>query len=588
MLASLFLICGTTYAKEILASGLSPSSIENAISQASPGDTVVLPAGSYSGYYQTIDIPNGISLRGSGMDRTTLYHMPSNGPIFRWNVSNSASSYRVTIHDFKMVGVGDYSTLDKGIELLNHMKDFNVYNLHIEGFGDFGIMVGGKARGVINNCNFIDCYTDQVGYGIAVLGDRNWDDPKPPLGTKEAVFVEDCYFNGCKHAIASLNNSHYVFRHNKVEGLKHNKQGVDAHGKQDSHPSGSNTWEIYSNQIIGTGSPLVTDWGVVVRGGSGVIWGNTINGCDPGYPCKAVAISIDEYTAYPDPYQVRDAYIWQNVVDGEALDHVFVSSETSGYVQKNREYFLYKKPEYAAYVYPHPLTQDIERICGDINGDLTISVTDAQMAFDIYVGSIAQPTLLQKENADVNCDGTVDEPTVTPADAQAIFYKFLGKYDLPCDCSKYARAGSALLVKALSSAPYVYLDGAVIKSGQVQVQIIIESYLDLNSFGFDLEYPDGELEFAGIEGIDFNEDDLQIGLFPASKGVIRIGGFKKNVESLCFSGSIHLTFQIKDRLSDLEVFSLSKPVDGVALSRPSRDIRRAISHDMIKRRLPLN
>lgn len=588
MLVSLFLICGSTYAKEILAGGLSPSSIENAINQASPGDTIVLPAGSYTGYYQTIDIPNGISLRGSGIDRTVLYHMPSNGPIFRWNIANSTSSYRVTVHDFKLVGVGDFSTLDKGIELLNHMKDFNIYNLHIEGFGDFGIMVSGDARGVINNCNFIDCYTDRVGYGIAVYGNRSWDDPKPPLGTKEAVFVEDCYFDGCKHAIASLNNSHYVFRHNKVEGLKHNKQGVDAHGKQDEHPSGSNTWEIYSNLIIGTGSPLITDWGVVVRGGSGVIWGNTINGCDPGNPCKAVAISIDEFTAYPDPYQVRDAYIWQNTVDGEALDHVFVSSETSGYIQKNREYFLYKKPEYIAYVYPHPLTLDIERICGDINGDLTISATDAQMAFDIYVGTIALPTLLQKENADVNCDGTVDEPNVTPADAQAIFYKFLGKYDLPCDCSKYARAGSVLPVSPLSSSAYVFLDGAAVQSGQVQVRICIESHLDLNSFGFDLEYPDGELAFVGIEEIDFNNDDLQIGLFPASKGVVRIGGFKKKAESLCFSGSICLTFQIKDRLSDLDVFSLSNPVDGVALSQRARDIRRTKSPDMIKRRQPLN
>jgi len=59
--------------------------------------------------------------------------------------------------------------------------------------------------------------------------------------------------------------------------------------------------------------------------------------------------------------------------------------------------------------------------CGDVNGDLAITPADSQDVFGIFLGTISDPTEAQKENADVNCDGTKTEPKITPADAQAIF-----------------------------------------------------------------------------------------------------------------------------------------------------------------------
>ena len=53
----------------------------------------------------------------------------------------------------------------------------------------------------------------------------------------------------------------------------------------------------------------------------------------------------------------------------------------------------------------------------------------------------------QKENADVNCDGTPENPKITPADAQAIFDKYLGRNELPCSCSEQTRAASAKISK---------------------------------------------------------------------------------------------------------------------------------------------
>jgi PKD repeat protein len=346
-----------SHADEYTARSLSPSDIQRAVDAASPGDTVVLPAGDYSGFNSTVFVPNGVSLRGQGSDRTILRNTSGSKFQLIWNYDDTSSSYKIQISGFKLIGHGKDS--GSGIELDN-ILDFAIFDLEVRDFGGTGVAVYGSCRGVVYQSRFINiCPNDlsQSGYGVGVYGDGIWDNPKPPLGTKNAVFVEDCYFSGCKHAIASNNDSHYVFRNNYVEGLTDNRQGVDAHGKQSQYSCGSNTWEIYKNTIVGSGLSTQTDWGIAVRGGSGVIYENTISKCDPGLgtPPKAIAVGIDDHTSYPDPFQVRDLYVWGNTHNGDTIGDIFVADNTSAYVKKDREYFLYKKPGYISYAYPHPL-----------------------------------------------------------------------------------------------------------------------------------------------------------------------------------------------------------------------------------------
>jgi PKD repeat protein len=346
-----------SHADEHTARSLSPYDIQRAADAASPGDTVVLPAGDYSGFNSTVFVPNGVSLRGQGRDRTILRNTYGSRFLFIWNYEDTSSSYKIQISGFKLIGHGTDS--GSGIELDN-ILDFAIFDVEIRDFGGAGVAVYGSCRGVIYQSRFINIIPSnlsQSGYGVGVYGDGIWDNPKPPLGTKNAVFVEDCYFDGCKHAIASNNNSHYVFRNNYVEGLTDNRQGVDAHGKQSQYSCGSNTWEIYKNTVVGSGLSTQTDWGIVVRGGSGVIYDNTISKCDPGLgtPPKAIGVGIDDHTSYPDPYQVRDLYVWGNTHNGDPIGDIFVADDTSYYVKKDREYFLYKKPGYISYSYPHPL-----------------------------------------------------------------------------------------------------------------------------------------------------------------------------------------------------------------------------------------
>jgi len=348
----------------VYADSLSPSDIQAAVDSASSGDTVILPEGDYSGFDSTVYVPNGISMKGQGVDRTILRRTANTGIMFRWNYNNpTPSSYKVEISDFKLVGFGyGITTHHSGIWLYNGMKDFIIHDLHFENFSSIGIDVTGDSRGVIYNSVFKNIVPDDLsytGYGVSVIGDEAWDDPKPALGTQDMVFIEDNHFINCKHAVATSAGSNHVFRYNTVEGWAVSRHLVDAHGKLDPWLVGSNTWEVYKNTLKCTGRDDLTDWGITHRGGSGVIWGNTITGCDPktgpGTQSKAIAFTIDEHETYPDPYQIKDTYLWDNTNDGQPLTEVYITAKALDYVKEDREYFLYQKPGYTPYTYPHPL-----------------------------------------------------------------------------------------------------------------------------------------------------------------------------------------------------------------------------------------
>lgn len=259
----------------------------------------------------------------------------------------------------KMVGdqQAESDVMDGGIQLINGCQDFRITEIEFESLGYHAIGVLGNARGVIDNCRFVNIYRPAIanfGYGVLVVGDgdESWDRPFI-LGDQNAVFVEDCYFIGNRHAIASNNGSRYVFRHNLVEdngGEGAWVQAIDAHGPGYGSSRGSRSYEIYDNTIDNTNTTCWT--GMYIRGGDGVIYNNNISG-GATYPIMLYNDSGGD--TYPAPDQIRELYLWENYYEGTPTIPTNWSPGDPRVVQEGRDYFNDQRPGYTPYPYPHPL-----------------------------------------------------------------------------------------------------------------------------------------------------------------------------------------------------------------------------------------
>jgi PKD repeat protein len=205
---------------------------------------------------------------------------------------------------------------------------------------------------------------------------------------------------------------------------------------------------------------------------------------------------------------------------------------------------------------------------GDVNGDLRISPADAQTAFDIYLGKISNPTHCQKENGDVNCDGTKSAPLISPADAQAIFERYLGLSNLPCDCTGQSRAATSAgggMSQYNSITPDINLlidEIEKLPGGKIAVPIVIDNPYSLDSFGFDLFFPSESLEFLGTAQGHLLDNFDQVDSFLIHDGILRIGGYSITPVQHQASGDlVTLIFKVKTDESAVQNLFIANGVD---------------------------
>ena len=207
--------------------------------------------------------------------------------------------------------------------------------------------------------------------------------------------------------------------------------------------------------------------------------------------------------------------------------------------------------------------------CGDVNGDLNLSPQDAQQAFDIFLGRIADPTEAQRENADVNNDGIKSNPMVTPMDAHSIFKKYLGQEELPGDCSCKNRADDAAVSSAqrlIRSDISLRIDDIIATPGtQILVPVVIINSQNINSFGFDIVFPSELLDFVGIARTELASDFIQMDGFEKENGVVRIGGYREEPIAVPQSAPlVALIFQVKHVKENTSLLLVTETFDDIA------------------------
>ncbi len=321
-----------------------------------------------------------------------------------WSV-NSPNTYRISALTIQGVATDPYICNKGHVVLRGTSTTFRVDHVAFANQQVVAITIYDATYGVIYQSTFSGKYKQGVSvthdtWGGKAYGDGSWADPIVWGGDK-AVYIEDCDFTELDTtqsagAIDAFDGARIVFRYNVLHNQNGTSHGADSHQRG----RGSRQLEIYNNTYSFDSGHAVAyvQW---IRGGTGVVFGNTIStvfgpnsvvqasncrdadaGCGGG-PSYAPWGACNGSSAYdqnssggyrcvdqpgsgtsnlisgatPSPVawvgnSLDPIYVWNNTVNGLARNTVSGSTN----VQNNRDYVLgTPKPGYSSYTYPHPM-----------------------------------------------------------------------------------------------------------------------------------------------------------------------------------------------------------------------------------------
>lgn len=395
----------------ITAKSGSPADIQAAINAivSVGGGTVYVPAGTYTFNPTAMGTVNitftnvPINIIGAGIGVTFLQETinPGGSSMFKrvWGGQNyNGSAVRISGISFVGFVVNETATSNNAI-VISCTQDFRIDHCSFQDFAGCAISTNDNTggtyklvdRGVIDHCSFDNPYKAVLqphntsgawysvwGYGIILVGDYYHWAPNmssllgqyyPTISVDgsllpQPIYIENCNFSRCRHAISSNGAAYYVSRYNYFEKASPYGQN-DVHGYvSGSIPWGGRGMESYSNIFNLSDDSYSTGQSEAIepRGGGGVCWNNTVI-LNPG--TLTIGWGNDGEVA---PYDVQQFYIWNNTAMRPNETLVDFNSQfgtapgsTSNYII-NVNYFLRAPNQtldgftYAPYTYPHPLT----------------------------------------------------------------------------------------------------------------------------------------------------------------------------------------------------------------------------------------
>jgi hypothetical protein len=280
---------------------------------AQNGDKITLPAGTFT-WSTPVAISKAIKIQGGGIDVTTIVdNVPKIGGAGSVALTfNTSSTGAPRATGFTMRGMApDTNQYNKGTLVINGLShSVRVDHIKFDEPGTGAMIVSGDIWGVIDHCVFND--TNIIGglkegvqvfsqnWGGGTYGDVSFEQPVN-LGSGEGIYIEDNTFFGSGIAGGGVTDStqggRFVFRYNNVTS-----DNAATHGTQGQRYRGVRSYEFYNNTFTNPNS--VMGCAIYLRGGTGVIWGNTFKGgnSSTGYSSGIVVAnyrSVQSETAPP-------------------------------------------------------------------------------------------------------------------------------------------------------------------------------------------------------------------------------------------------------------------------------------------------
>jgi len=285
---------------------------------ANPGDVVLIPEGTYT-IRQILKIPDGVTLRGAGMDKTILVTEEISRAV---NIDPEAHDIR--LESFAIQHLGTEEELQYGVYIGSARQGRNSYrilmdSLKVEGFSKHAISLRDCNHVLVQNCHFLNATNlggGGFGYGVALnypTNHNNWirNNTIGPV-IRHAVLIQYYAHNNLvEHNLAIENSEDCYDLHGEDEYLNELRYNVARDCERDgfgvgntgsTHDrSGPNNW-IHHNTVencnagveVIQGSEMVfidsntlidNNYGIRVYNGSGnqiYIRGNTIRGNERG------------------------------------------------------------------------------------------------------------------------------------------------------------------------------------------------------------------------------------------------------------------------------------------------------------------
>jgi len=282
----------------IAAPSVAYDKVSAAINQADPGDIVTVPPGTAT-WSKPLLVDKRITLQGAGIGRTIIIdglQSDDNNIRFVTKAANgevpgtTPAKYRLTGFEFRDQGLhpinsnGGPKVYLKGTVLFNgSSKNFRLDHCKFDQVLNRGIYFRNAVCGVVDHCVFLS-----AGTGAIVINHNQWPNPDGTIGAwgdgswavpidwggPHAVYIEDNTFTGdpLVPLIDEYGGTRFVFRYNRVTNMKISSHGTGSSGRY----RGLRQWEIYNNSF--TAQPPASEEAIHLRGGTGVIFGNTFTG----------------------------------------------------------------------------------------------------------------------------------------------------------------------------------------------------------------------------------------------------------------------------------------------------------------------
>jgi len=256
-----YTIVGTTYVTDG-----SYNDVGMAAGAAPAGAIVQIPAGTFNNWGAggvRMYIPTAITLTGAGTGSTIINIDPSapSGQNALLNLYAAA-----TVKNFTINGPAGGNTSVFSAQNANGWRISNIVSNAGANSGPYFCLVNG-CYGLIDSCNITAAAgTDEL---IFVRGPSDsWQTPDT-MGTANAVYIENCTFNGPGYVCDSNANSRTVVRFCTITG----QMKVDGHGVASNSPARSvRTIEVYGNTW--TYNAASNFPAIEIRGGTGVVFNN--------------------------------------------------------------------------------------------------------------------------------------------------------------------------------------------------------------------------------------------------------------------------------------------------------------------------